>query len=176
MNTKLKGDIAEQAAIFQALKHGWGVLKPIGDRLPYDLVFDIEGILVKIQVKSAWLDEPSGNYVVDNRRTKTNRREMVRELYSSTDFDFALAYLEQLDLFYVFPVAVFIGYGSEIHFVEADKRQRKPRSAEYRGSWSLILQWAAHREPCTLTPVNFGEAHSRDIPSQASEQSKEANW
>jgi hypothetical protein len=33
MDTKLKGDIAEQAAILQALKRGWGVLRPVGDRL-----------------------------------------------------------------------------------------------------------------------------------------------
>ncbi|MEJ2720029.1 MAG: group I intron-associated PD-(D/E)XK endonuclease, partial [bacterium] len=48
MNTKLKGDVAEQAAVLKALKQGWGVLKPVGDRLPYDLVFDVEGVLVKI--------------------------------------------------------------------------------------------------------------------------------
>ena len=78
MNTKLRGDIAEQAATLHAMKRGWGVLKPIGDRLPYDLVFDVDGALVKVQVKSAWLDGPSCNYVVDNRRTKTNRRVMVR--------------------------------------------------------------------------------------------------
>ena len=47
MDTKLKGGIAEQAAVLHALKRGWGVLKPVGDRLPYDLVFDVEGILVK---------------------------------------------------------------------------------------------------------------------------------
>ena len=99
MNTKLKGDLAEQAAAFHAMKHGWGVLKPLGDRLPYDLVFDIDGALVKIQVKSAWLDEPSGNYVVDNRRTKTNRRVMVRDAYSVEDFDFALIYVVDLDIF-----------------------------------------------------------------------------
>jgi PD-(D/E)XK endonuclease len=139
MDTKLKGDLAEQAAILQAMKHEFGVLKPIGDRLPYDLVFDVAGLLLKIQVKSAWLDLPSGNYVVDNRRTKTNRRIMLREAYQSSDFDFALAYVQEIDLFYVFPVDVFIGYGSEIHLVEAEKRQRKPRSAPYRNAWNLIL-------------------------------------
>ncbi len=139
MDTKLKGDIAEQAAILQAMKHGFGVLKPIGDRLPYDLVFDVSGLLLKIQVKSAWLDLPSGNYVVDNRRTKTNRRMMLREAYQSSDFDFALAYIQEIDLFYIFPVDVFIGYGSEIHLVEAEKRQRRPRSAPYRNAWTLIL-------------------------------------
>ena len=146
MDTKLKGDVAEQATVLQALKRGWGVLKPVGDRHPYDLVFDVQGFLVKIQVKLAWFYPPRGNYVVDNRRTGTNRRKMVRRVYRKTDFDFALVYLEDRDLFYIFPVNVFIGYGSEIHIVEAGKRQRKPQSAAYRDAWELILHWAAQGE------------------------------
>ncbi|BAY31454.1 putative endonuclease [Nostoc carneum NIES-2107] len=157
MDTKLKGDIAEQAAILHALKRGWGVLKPVGDRLPYDLAFDIEGTVLKIQVKYAWFDQPSLNYVVDNRRTKTNRRFMRREAYQTADFDFALVYIEKLDIFYIFPVDVFIGYGSEIHLVETEKRQRKPRSAQYREAWELILQ-AVSKENCVCSPVSFGEA------------------
>jgi hypothetical protein len=164
MNTKLKGDIAEQAAILQALKRGWGVLKPIGDRLPYDLVFDVEGSLVKVQVKSAWFDEVRGNYVTDNRRTKTNRRIMVRESYKQSDFDFALVYISDLDLFYIFPLDVFISYASEVHLVEADKRQRKPRSADYRNAWESILQWAACRETCMRSPLKLGEASGNGNP------------
>jgi len=68
---------------------------------------------------------------------------MVRELYSTADFDFALAYIEDLRVFYVFPVDVFISYGSGLHLVETDRRQRKPRSAEFRSAWNLISQWAA---------------------------------
>jgi hypothetical protein len=141
MDTKLKGDIAEQAAILHALRRGWGVLKPVGDRLPYDLVLDVQGTLVKVQVKSAWYDEPSGNHVVDNRRTKTNRRVMVRDVYCSSDFDFCLVYIQEMDLFYIFPVEIFTSYGSEIHLVEVDKRQRRPRSAGYRDAWRLIEEW-----------------------------------
>ena len=114
--------------------------------MPYDLVFDVQGSLVRIQVKCAWFDEQRSNYVVDNRRTKTNRRQMIRGFYDSSDFDFALAYLPDLNLFYVFPVSVFISYASEIHLVEADKRQRKPRSAEFREAWNLISQWAVCEE------------------------------
>jgi hypothetical protein len=99
VDTKLKGDIAEQAAILHALERGWGVLKPVGDRLPYDLVFDVQKILVKVQVKWAWFDEARGNYVVDNRRSKTNRRRIVRGVYSVDDFDFALVYVPELNLF-----------------------------------------------------------------------------
>jgi len=158
MDTKLKGDVAEQAAILQALKRNWGVLTPVGDRLPYDLVFDVNRTLTKVQVKAAWFYEPSGNYLLDNRRTKTNRRVMLREPYSSDDFDFALVYLEELDLFYVLPVEVFISYAGQIHIVESDKRQRKPRSAIYRDAWELISAWAASRETSMRSPAKFGEA------------------
>ena len=168
MDTKLKGDIAEQEVVLQGLKRGWGVLKPVGDRLPYDLIFDVDGALVRVQVKSAWLDAGSLNYVVDNRRTKTNRRNMIRKPYRSSDFDFALVYIAEKTLFYVFPVQVFIEYGSEVHLVEEEKRQRKPRSAEYRDAWNLILQWATRGETCVGSPIKFGEACSEVIPSQAS--------
>ncbi|MFK7933548.1 MAG: group I intron-associated PD-(D/E)XK endonuclease [Saprospiraceae bacterium] len=146
MDTKLKGDIAECAVTLYALQQGWGVLHPFGDRLPYDLVLDIDGVLIKVQVKSAWFDSNKENYVVDNRRTKTNRRIMVRSNYNPADFDFAVLYIEDLNVFYVMPSEIFISYGSEIHLVETDKRQRKPRSAEYRNAWKLILQRAAIEE------------------------------
>ncbi len=71
---------------------------------------------------------------------------MVRENYSLNDFDFALAYISDLDLFYVFPVEIFISYASEIHMVESQKRQRKPKSAIYRDAWELIAKGAAQSE------------------------------
>jgi hypothetical protein len=140
MDTKLKGDIAEQAVILNALKQGWGVLKPVGDRLPYDMVFDIDGKFIKIQVKSAWFDESRQNYVVDNRRTKTNRRVMLREKYNKSDFDFAIIYIDEIQIFYIMPIDVFISYSSEIHLVETEKRQRKPKSTDYREAWHLLAK------------------------------------
>ena len=120
-----------------------GVAKPIGDRLPYDLIVDVNGLLVRLQVKSAWFNASDQNYCIDVRRTKTNRRQMLRSFYSKNDFDFALVYLPEKHVFYVFPVEVFIGYGSSFSFVESDKRQRKPKSANYREAFELISQWAA---------------------------------
>ena len=143
MDTKLEGDIAETSVILEALRRGWGALRPVGDRLPYDLVLDVNGCLVRVQVKCAWRERTSGNYVVDTRRTKTNRRRMIRDRYHESDFDFALAYLPDRDVFYVFPAVAFIAYGSEIHMVESDKRQRKPASAKFRDDWEHLSQWAA---------------------------------
>lgn len=140
MDTKLKGDIAEQAVSLFALKSGWGVLRPVGDRHPYDLVLDINGYLFKIQVKSAWYDMNRNNYVCDTRRTKTNRRVMIRDNYKAKDFDFAVVYIQDLEVYYVFPAEIFNSYGSEIHLVESEKRQRKPRSASYKNAWSLMVE------------------------------------
>jgi len=60
MNTKHKGDIAEQAAALQALRRSWSVSRPVGDNQPYDLIFDISGALVKVQVKSVQVANVKG--------------------------------------------------------------------------------------------------------------------
>lgn len=48
MDTKLKADIAESAVVTELLKRGFKVLKPIGDRLPYDLAIDSNEKLLRI--------------------------------------------------------------------------------------------------------------------------------
>ena len=140
MDTKLKSDIAESAAIKSLLQRGYKVLKPIGDRLPYDLALDLNGKLIRIQVKSAWVQ--NGAYTVDTRRTKTNRRSMLRQVYSSKDFDFAMLYIEALDVFYIMPVDIFTSYKSGITLVEGETRQREPRSSMYKENWELLSKWA----------------------------------
>jgi hypothetical protein len=140
MDTKLKADIAESATITALLKRGFRVLKPVGDRLPYDLALDVNGKLLRIQVKSAWYY--NGSYTVDTRRTKTNRKRMVRARYNDSDFDFAILYLDRVNTFYVMPISAFSAYKSGISLVETDKRQRKPGSAQYRERWDLLSKWA----------------------------------
>ena len=136
MDTKLKADIAESAVVTALLKRGFRVLKPIGDRLPYDLALDVDGKLLRVQVKSAW--HYNGSYTVDTRRTKTNRRHMIRKRYDENDFDFAIVYIDRLETFYVIPISKFSAYKSGISLVETKKRQRKPKSAIYRERWDLL--------------------------------------
>ena len=138
MDTKLKADIAESAVTTELLKRGFKVLHPVGDRLSYDLAIDLGGRLLRIQVKSAWYDMKAKCYVVDARRTKTNRRRMIRQCYCADDFDFAIIYLADKGVFYVMPILVFCGYDSTVTFVEEEKRQRRPKSADYRERWDLL--------------------------------------
>ena len=138
MDTKLKADIAESAVVTELLKRGFSVLRPLGDRLSYDVGIDLQEKLIRIQVKSAWFNTKDKCYIIDVRRTKTNRRRMLRKRYSKNDFDFAIIYIADLNVFYVMPVSVFSGYRSTLTFVEADKRQRRPKSASYRERWDLL--------------------------------------
>jgi len=159
-DTKLTADVAESAVVTELLKRGFRVLRPVGDRLPYDLAIDHDGRLLRIQVKAAWFERAKALYTVDARRTNTNRRRMVRSLYDADDFDFAILYLADRHVFYVMPVGVFASYRSGISLVEAEKRQRRPRSAAYRERWDLLSGWAARHGNGRVNPVKVGEAVS----------------
>ncbi len=119
------------------MNFGWDVLIPLGDRLPYDLVIVVNNKFVKIQVKSAWKSE-EGVYFVDVRRTKTNRRIMKREKYTTDDFDFAVIYIQDLNVFYVIPAEIFNSFAGTITLHEKVSRQRKPKSYAYREAWDLL--------------------------------------
>ena len=138
MDTKLKGDIAELAVATELLKRDFRVLKPIGDRLPYDLAVDIGNKFIRIQVKSAWFDKKRDYYVVETRRTKSNRRKILRTRYNEGDFDFAILYVEDHNVFYIMPFSVWESYKGAITLVEGDKRQREPKAAKYRNRWDLL--------------------------------------
>ena len=142
MDTKLKADIAESATVTALLKRGFKVLKPVGDRLPYDLAIDINGKLIKLQVKSAWARNDV--YIVDSRRTKTNRHLMLRQRYTAKDFDYALLYVEEIDIFFVMPVNVFNSYKSEITLIVG--KQRNIKSSKYLENWDLLSKWADQSE------------------------------
>jgi len=149
MDTKLTADIAESAVTTELLRRGFRVLKPVGDRLPYDLVLDCGQRFLRIQVKSAWYEESKDMYTVDSRRTKTNRRFMKRARYEEGAFDFAILYIADKQVFYVMPYKVFVSYRSGISLIETNgKRQRKPQSAKYREQWELLSDWAARMETC----------------------------
>lgn len=168
MNTSERGEVGRSAVCFQAAKRGWAVLKPDADILPYDLVLDVNGAFVKIQVKLAWKDKKTQNYMVDTRLTKTNRKKMLRSKYQEGEFDFAILFIEDLNVFYILPFEVFNSYGSSICLVESEKRQRKPKSKDFREAWNLIENWAVYFEKNKCFSVKFGEAGNIVIPSQAS--------
>ena len=114
----MKADIAESAVVTELLKHGFTVLKPYGDRLPYDVAITDGKKLIRIQVKSAWLSKGCNRYVIDVRQTKTNRKRMLRKYYDGNDFDFAIVYIQDLNDFFVLPIGIFRKYKSTLTLAE----------------------------------------------------------
>jgi hypothetical protein len=145
-SSKQKGDIAEYRVIAELLRRGLNVLRPLGDRLPYDLAVEKDGSLIRIQVKMAWND-PSGNYVIDIRRSQTNRRVFKHTKYETGDFEFLIAWLPDLDVFYIFPSDFACTFGSSIAMVEGVRRQRLPKSAGYRNKWDLLESYCGIEQP-----------------------------
>jgi hypothetical protein len=137
-DTKLKGDLAEQIVICEALKRNVDVSIPVGDRLPYDLIFDVDGVLLKIQVKCAWFDKRASNYVVDTRMYKSNRKNCYHEKYSNRQFDFAIIVVLDTNSIYIMPSNVFNSYKSGITLAETDGRQRVPKSMAYKNNWDIL--------------------------------------
>lgn len=143
MDTKLVGDIAVQYAVLEALKRGWGVMVPVGDRLPYDLVFDVEGKLIKVQVKSAYA--VGNSFIANARRAKTNRANYKFDTYKPGDFDIAMVWHPEDAVFYCFPIAVFLEFKSGICLPsKRSQRVRWARATPFREAWHTLTTHCHH--------------------------------
>lgn len=181
MGTKLKADIAESAILTELLSRGLKVMRPMGDRLPYDLAIDQNRKLIRIQVKHAWYDKSKHMYLVDSRQTKTNRRRMIRKKYSDQEVDFVIIYLGDRRVSYIMPIEIFNSYVSSISIVEDEKRQRPPKSAEYRERWDLLSNGSLVRQRISENPSNSVEPlHGNTEPSPSinivDEEGVETSW
>ena len=112
-DTKLVGDISEYAVMLEAMKKGIAVSKPIGDRLSYDMIFDIDGHLFKIQVKTAWRTK-NNDLIFSIRKTLTNARIIKTKFYDVDEFDFVITYAPDEQTFCVFKYADISHYKSMI--------------------------------------------------------------
>jgi ABC-type dipeptide/oligopeptide/nickel transport system ATPase component len=68
---------------------------------------------------------------------------MKREKYTNKDFDFAVIFISDLNVFYVMPVNVFNSYAGTITLHEEVSKQRKPKSHAYREAWDLLERYIA---------------------------------
>lgn len=137
MITKQIGDIAEMAVALEAMRLGFGVSKPLGDWLPYDLIFDTSGCLYKIQVKSAYRNRDRGFFSVKTIRSNTNRKVCKKTKYREGDFDFLIAYIPGKDV-YVMPFSFLKTVGQTIQIGKEEKSQRDQKSRIFKNAWHLI--------------------------------------
>lgn len=98
MNTKQKGDVAVAQCISKLSLLGYEILLPLGDRKPYDLVYDKDGELKRVQVKYAGLNV-KGKYSAQLRIVGGNKTRIKAQKYLSTDFDELFIFTEGGDCY-----------------------------------------------------------------------------
>ena len=97
-----KGAIAESAIVHAAIKLGIGVLKPLTDGHRYDLVFDFDGQLARIQCK--WASFHGDVLVVRAYSCRRSRNGLIKRAYSAEHIDAVAAYCLALDRCFSFPI------------------------------------------------------------------------
>ena len=132
------GEVGELALMHIAALLGFGVLKPHGDSMRYDLVFDSGRRLWRIQLKSTWI---KGVYGYTVAATWHSTSETVA--YNPRDIDFLVAYLQPEEAWYVIPVAAFAPRKRLRFYPEG--RNPRARYEKYRDAW---CQLACRRQGC----------------------------
>lgn len=91
MNTNQKGINTEAQILAQILKLGYSVSIPFGDKNRYDQIWDINNKLLRIQIKTARLNEkdPTHNSIRFNCRSVMNGRA---HKYTKDEIDFFATY------------------------------------------------------------------------------------
>ena len=187
MNPNLKGNIAEAAIAFRALRAGIEVLRPQGEHVRYDLAFDIGGRIYRVQCKSGTRKgEAVVVRLVSSRRCADGYH---RTFYSRTDVDLIAAYCDELDSCYLLPIEevegmtafqlrlsparngqqVCINLAADYDFegAVAQLEERVHGMHEVRGSSPLSSTSKSAETEC-LGADEFGKAYARFLQRAAS--------
>ncbi len=100
LTTNQKGIVAETAIAAAALAAGVGVARPLGDER-YDLIFDVRGVLIRVQCK--WAVRLGEVVVIRPRRVRRGREGLIRRQYQPDEIDAIAGYCAELDVCYLVP-------------------------------------------------------------------------
>lgn len=101
LTSKQKGNLTELQCLTAFMEQGCGISIPYGDNSKYDFIADINGVLLKIQVKTSSLKN-EGAIKFSCRTTHVNCSGVKNERYSSDDVDFFATYWN--GICYIVPV------------------------------------------------------------------------
>lgn len=124
LTTTATGDLTAARVTVALLARGYEVLKPITDRLPYDLAISWFRRNIRLQVRTAY--SRRNGFCVSLQKYKKVR-------FSVDDCDFILAHIPERDLTYVLPI-------EELGHCEIILRPDNPKSkwAKYKEAWHYV--------------------------------------
>ena len=132
LTTDQTGAIAETAIALAPLELGIGVSKPLVER-PYDLIFELETGLVRVQCK--WAVRHGDVVTIRCYGGRRNSDGLLRRFYSADEIDAFAAYCAELRRCHFFPIDVF-----------PNRRTLDLRLSPARNNQRIGINWAAHYE------------------------------
>ena len=131
-NAKKRGHWAELRFMAKAAELGFQLNTPLGDTAQYDVVIDLGGRFIRVQVKSTCFEASNlkpGNFVASLvHACGLNHR------YEQSDFDYLAVYCIPDDIWYIIPWAVACRKQS-ICVCPGDKQNKWEH---YREAWHLL--------------------------------------
>jgi prevent-host-death family protein len=107
------GSVAEAGFVFHAVKAGLPVLAPVAEHGAYDAVLDVEGRLIRVQVKCGTLVDGGSVIVARLRRSRHSPTAgYVIRAYGLDEIDAFAIYCAELDRCYLVPIDDVAGQGS----------------------------------------------------------------
>ena len=100
LTTDQKGALAEQAIAFEAMKHGVGVSRPLGDER-YDLIFDLRPQLLRVQCK--WAVKRGSVVSIMCRTNRRGPNGYLPRRYTEGEIDVIAAYCQGTGACYLLP-------------------------------------------------------------------------
>lgn len=92
LNSNIKGKLTELRVLEAVIELGYSVSIPFGDKDRYDQIWDIDGKLLRVQVKTSRLNEKDkniGDSIVFNCRTTYSRNTgSVTHKYNENEIDY----------------------------------------------------------------------------------------
>ena len=148
--TTIKGAIAEAAITAAAVELGIFVLRPLVEGRRYDLVFDIDNHLLRVQCK--WAPK-RGNVVMVNLRThRCTPHGYVRTTYSADEVDGIGIYCQAIRRCFYVPIEKAAG-----------RRAMYLRLAPAANKQESAINWAAQYDFGAIAQLGERSAGSRKV-------------
>jgi hypothetical protein len=106
LTTNQKGLIAEQAVIYECVKLGIGVARPLNDER-YDLILDLGPELRRVQCK--WSVRCGDVIVIRTRRCRRGREGLIHRSYAPDEIDAIAAFCPETARCYLLPHELSVG-------------------------------------------------------------------
>ena len=132
-NHKKRGQWAELRFMAKASELGFQIAEPRGDTAQYDVVLDLGGRFISVQVKSTSFQASNlkpGNFVASLR----NNHGGTGRYYEESDFDYLAVYCIPKDIWYIIPSAV-AAHKYAARVLPGDKQNQWEH---YREAWHLL--------------------------------------